>query len=93
MKNIVSNALQSKFILLNKEKLMHFKDLIEKECRQMARIMKQHDFEPLFDRMMNDFYKDLEAANLDAYYQVHNKYLDRLLDLRKFGKTIDAATQ
>jgi len=77
---------------LNKEKLIHFKDLVENECRQMARIMR-HQTSSSFEQKLNEFYKDMEAAFLDAYSHVQNKYLGRLLDIRKLGKKIDASTQ
>jgi len=39
VEEVIANALQAKFILLNKDQLIQFKDRVHNECREMAKLM------------------------------------------------------
>lgn len=75
LKDIVSNSLEAKFQILNNDKFIEFKQLLEKDCKKLARVLKQHNFEPIFDKKINQFYKEFESDNMKIYDVVQSKYI------------------
>ena len=48
LRKIISNSVNQRFILLNRDRMVHFKDSILKDCNDMARILNNMDFQPIF---------------------------------------------
>lgn len=66
----VSKIMQAKFLLQNREKVGKFKTMVNDNCKQMSDVLTEHDFKPVIDKNMNNFYDEFEAVNLKTYEDV-----------------------
>ena len=76
LRNIISNTVNQRFILVNRDRMIEFKEKVLHDCNKMAQIMHGHDFTPIFNSKMTEFYKMFEDANMEMVTNVTNNYVD-----------------
>ena len=47
----------------------------------MTDVLTEHDFKPVIDKNMNNFYDEFEAVNLKSYEDVTSKYTEKFTNL------------
>lgn len=57
----------------------------------MASILSDHDFRPVIDKNMQEFYDKFEQANMKTYDEVTKKYTDQFINLQSQGVELDQA--
>ena len=45
----------------------------------MAKILNNHNFTPLFEKKITEFYTDFEKANMEMVTKVSNKYVELIV--------------
>lgn len=100
MRERIAKTLQEKFLVMNQEKVVKFKETLAKEteklliaAKAMAFPSRPKDYNPLFNEYQERFFKELEAANLQIFEKTTQKYIDMMILLEKMGDKMDATRQ
>lgn len=97
LKNQLSLALQAKFLLVNQDRVVKFKQQLEKDCDKLLKVSRMmvfpRDFTNLINEYNEQFYKQFEAGNMAIFEQVTQKYLDTMNDLQSQGAEMDGDKQ
>lgn len=92
LKKQITQAIMSKFMLTNQDKIVKFKNTLAEEVKSFVEASKAmsfpnkpQDFTALFDEYQERFFNEFKEANLKIFEITTKKYVDAMVAMESLG--------